>query len=224
MRTRARYAVAWLAATAVAVFVAWQGVGVVTNEVTDRRQPTLSSADVESALEDASAAAGSGSTTTVPGTSTTGAGPSAEVTAVGSATTRDGDAGSPPAPAPASPTTAAPTPGLPPPPVPSATTTPTARPGPSATTAPPPTSAAAVTRSYNLIGGSAAVRFENGTVRLLWATPNDGFEVEVRDEDTTDEVEVEFTSEDHTSKLRAWWDDGPEDRVEESGESESDPD
>ena len=74
-------------------------------------------------------------------------------------------------------------------------------------------------RVYQLEGGSVAIRFQDGAAHLLWATPN-------RDEDyRTDQVEenggtvdVRFRNEQHESRLRAYWDDGPHADIEESSE------
>ena len=76
----------------------------------------------------------------------------------------------------------------------------------------PPTAAQDVT--YQLVGGSVGIRFENGAAHLLWATPNTGFNVETSSDDGT--VDVRFRSEDHESRLRAYWDNGPQREIEES--------
>lgn len=67
-----------------------------------------------------------------------------------------------------------------------------------------------------------AVHYESGSVKLLWARPNDGFEVEV-DGDGPEEVEVVFRSERHRSVVRAYWRDGlPAHDVEERGGDDED--
>lgn len=68
--------------------------------------------------------------------------------------------------------------------------------------------AAPVTRTYDLVGGTVSVRFSGGdTVELLFATPADGFDVEIDDAGPA-EVRVEFESDDHRSRLRARWSGG----------------
>ena len=49
---------------------------------------------------------------------------------------------------------------------------------------------------------------------LLWATPNDGFTMDVRPTGP-DKVEVRFASDDAESRVFAWWDGDPRQRVEE---------
>jgi hypothetical protein len=78
---------------------------------------------------------------------------------------------------------------------------------------PQPAPATAEDRTYNLAGGSATVRFEGGRARLLWATPRPGFRLESSGD--SEEVDVRFRSEAHESRLRAYWDNGPQDETEE---------
>jgi len=105
---------------------------------------------------------------------------------------------------------------------PTATTTPgpgstsppaTAPPAPTATTAPAAGAPAPEDRTYQLVGGTVGVRFENGGARLLWATPKPGFRVE--SSGSSGHVDVRFRSEEHESRLRAFWDGGPQSDVEE---------
>ena len=86
----------------------------------------------------------------------------------------------------------------------------TSRPATTATAPPAPTPE---DRTYQLVGGTVGVRFENGTARLLWATPKPGFRVESGG--SSDRVDVRFRSDDHESRLRAFWDNGPQTEVEE---------
>jgi hypothetical protein len=73
-------------------------------------------------------------------------------------------------------------------------------------------------RTYNLVGGSATLRFEpSGKVTVVWANPNPGFRVEVDDRDGGG-VRIRFDGEDHRSQLEAWWDGQPRDRIEEQGD------
>jgi hypothetical protein len=73
-----------------------------------------------------------------------------------------------------------------------------------------------VVRTYNLVGGSATLRFEPGKVTVVWANPNPGFRADVDDRDGGG-VRVRFDGESQRSQVEAWWDGGPQDRVEEDG-------
>ena len=200
----------WLAGTAAAVALGIEAVNVVTATVTDGERPAaMSPAMVSDALAEQSGAPVPGGTDT--SSSTTASGPPA-TTATGPSTTRA-----------SSPATA--------------TTRPTAASGPTATTRATPTTATTVPattpttaspsggatappeeRTYDLVGGMVAIRFENGAARLLWATPKPGFRVERRD-DGSGQVDVRFESDDHESRLRAWWEDGPQAEVDERAEN-----
>lgn len=95
------------------------------------------------------------------------------------------------------------------------TTTTTAPPPPSTTAAPAPaTTAVGETRTYNLVGGTAALRFSPRGVTVVFANPAGGFDVEVEPEHVNG-VKVEFESDAHTSRVDGWWDGGPQERVEE---------
>ena len=65
----------------------------------------------------------------------------------------------------------------------------------------------ATTEAYELVGGVVTVRYDNGTVRLVSATPNSGFDVDVN-EGGPDEVDVRFRSDSHESRLETRWRDG----------------
>ncbi|HZM32835.1 MAG TPA: hypothetical protein VFB77_20200 [Acidimicrobiales bacterium] len=69
MRRILTLGVAWAVAAVVAAVVAWQGVGLVGDQVTDQRPATLSAADVEAEL------AGTATPTGARGTATTTSGP-----------------------------------------------------------------------------------------------------------------------------------------------------
>ena len=146
------FAVVWLVAAAVALGVAWRGVGIVGDQVTEDRPAALSAAEIRARA----GTAGSISTTT-----STAAAPTTSVPA--------GSPGSTPATGGVTATTAPPasTPAT------TATTTTAATPAPS-----PP----AETRTYTLVGGSASLRFTSSGVTVLWANPNAGFEVEIEPE------------------------------------------
>lgn len=83
--------------------------------------------------------------------------------------------------------------------------------------APPPTPD--TTRVYSLTGGSLALDFAPSGVTVVWATPKSGYEVRIN-EVAGDGVKATFKSKDHVSTVRAWWDDGPADRVTEKGDGE----
>ena len=108
---------------------------------------------------------------------------------------------------------------------PGATTSTTAAPPPprSSTTAPKPpastpatgpststttTPAVTATSTYTAEGGTITVRFSCGTtVELVSASPNAGFQMDIKNEGP-EEVDVEFESDDHESRIRARCADG----------------
>lgn len=194
MRRVALYGIGWIAAAAVAVLLAWQGVGLVGRNVTDNHAKPLTADEARQAL-------GEAPTTTVPVGSTSPAG-----TATTGSTTRPG----------ATTATARPTSTGP-------TTGPTTRPttGPTAMTSPP--AAGGTVRTYNLAGGSTALRFDpSGVVMVVWAHPNPGFAAEVDDRDDGG-VRVRFDGDSGRSQVEAWWDGSPRDRVDEqAGDDELD--
>ena len=96
---------------------------------------------------------------------------------------------------------------------PATTPTTTARPPTTTTTVPPP-AAAATSKTYNLVGGSATLRFSSSGVTVVAATPKAGYSVDVGDTHGNG-VRVEFESDDHRSRVDAWWDGGPQDEVRE---------
>jgi hypothetical protein len=69
-----------------------------------------------------------------------------------------------------------------------------------------------VTRTYTLVGGTAAIEFSPSGVEVAWATPAPGFTVAVSSGGT---VTVEFRADHHRSRVDAWWDGGPQDRIRE---------
>jgi hypothetical protein len=94
-----------------------------------------------------------------------------------------------------------------------ATTSTTVPVAPPTTTAPPPPTQA-VTRSYDLEGGTTTLRFTPTGVTVVVATPAPGFTVEISDSHSGGK-RVEFESNDHRSRVDAWWDGGPQDEVRE---------
>jgi hypothetical protein len=79
-----------------------------------------------------------------------------------------------------------------------------------------PTAPQPVTRSYDLVGGSATLRFSPTGVTVVVATPAPGFTVDVTGSHSSG-VRVEFEGDDHRSRVEGWWDDGPRDEVREEG-------
>jgi hypothetical protein len=77
-----------------------------------------------------------------------------------------------------------------------------------------PAPAAPDDRTYQLVGGTVGVRFENGTAHLLYATPNPGFTTSTSG--SSDHVDVRFESDSHESRLRAEWNNGPQATTEEN--------
>lgn len=72
-------------------------------------------------------------------------------------------------------------------------------------------------RTATSLGGTARFRFEAGDVTVVFATPAQGFTVDVDDEGS--EVRVTFTSADHESRIDADHEDGhPRVRVREEAE------
>jgi hypothetical protein len=186
MRRVALYGIGWVAAAAVAVLLAWQGVGLVGRNVTDNHPRALTADEARQALGDGSAA-GSGPPDTAPATTVlTGEDPPA-----GSASTTSSTASRP---------------------RPTATTAIT---GPTPPAPTSPSTAAGTVRTYNLVGGSTALRFDpSGTVTVVWANPNPGFRADIDNRDGGG-VRVRFDGDSGRSQVEAWWDGGPQDRVEE---------
>lgn len=192
MRRVALYGIGWVAAAAVAVLLAWQGVGLVGRNVTDNHPRALTADEARQALGDGSATGGGSPDTGPATTSPTGAGGSP----AGSSSTTSTTASRP---------------------RPTATTA-TTRPAASAPTS--PTTAGGTVRTYNLVGGSTALRFDpSGTVTVVWANPNPGFRADIDDRDGGG-VRVRFDGDSRRSEVEAWWDGGPRDRVEEQGSGE----
>jgi len=201
----------WLVGTALAVGLSVRAIDVVTASVTEQPPAALSAGGVSDALTD------TGTPTT------TGDGrPSAPTPVATPGPTSPTTAGAPTTTGKPATTTTRPT---------TTTTHPTAttaRPTTAATTHPTPpttgehdgdgnhsTNGSAEDRTYQLKGGSVGVRFENGSVHLLWATPAPGFTVERSGSGDSEELEVRFRSDAHESRLRAYWDNGPQAEVEE---------
>jgi hypothetical protein len=228
----ATFLAAWVLAAVVATAIAWQGVGIVGDQVTTSRPAALDQAAVRAELAsgpDGAAVDATSTTSTVPETLTDEvasglSAPAAPLTAPATSAPPRGAAAPPTTSRPSPPTTSRPSPppvqappattAAPPPP----TTAPPTTAGPptttAPTTAPPPTAAPAEVRTYSLVGGSVALRFSSSGVSVDYATPNPGFSVDIEPEHGNG-VKVEFESEEHESRVDGWWDGGPRDRVRE---------
>lgn len=154
MRRPAIFIAAWLVAAVVATAVAWQGVRIVGDQVTDDRPPSLTEADVEAALEAADTAAAEGEPEDEPeGSETTAA---------------------------------------------------------SADPAP-------VSRTFDLTGGTTALRFAPDGVTVVFATPDAGYQVRSEAQDGGRAWRVEFDGPAGRSRVEGWWDGGPQYRVDDDG-------
>jgi hypothetical protein len=96
---------------------------------------------------------------------------------------------------------------------PPTTATAEAAPSPASSTT---TAVTGETRTVSSTGGTVSVRFAGGGVELLWAQPQSGFGTTVLRQEP-DRVEVEFASDDHTSRIRVRWIGAPDIDVDESG-------
>jgi hypothetical protein len=196
----------WLAAATVAVLLAWQGVERVGTSVTNRHERALTADEARETLAAGSTGdSGDGGTGTTP--------PSGEEAGAGGNTTSTTARQS----RPTATTTATTRPSV-------STLPPSPSPGGSATTVPPAAgTTTSVVRTYNLVGGSATLRFDpSGKVSVVWANPNPGYRVDV-DDRSDGGVRVRFDGDSHRSELEAWWDGQPRDRIEESGDEAGGP-
>jgi len=196
------YGFGWLGAAALAVLLAWQGVARVGTGITDRAPRPLSAEDARAALGAVPGAPAAG----VPGPApaaepSPGPAPGGDNSGVATATT-----------------TTRPRPAVTPPSTrPPVSTPPSTRPAAPAPSSPAAPAAGSVVRTYNLVGGSATLRFDpSGTVTVVWADPSPGYRVEV-DNRSDGGVRIRFDGSSHRSEVEAWWDNGPQDRVDESG-------
>ncbi|MEZ5408571.1 MAG: hypothetical protein R2761_11130 [Acidimicrobiales bacterium] len=112
---------------------------------------------------------------------------------------------------PTAPTTAVTDPGTAATPDTSSTTSPTA-----STTVGAGVPADAVDQTFELVGGTAVVRYSSTGVTVLYAVPADGFQSKIEREGTG--MKVEFRSRGHRSRVDVWWDNGPQHSVEEEAE------
>lgn len=206
MPRRLRNALGWVAATAAAVAIAHAGVSAVAGRVVDPLPPAVG-------LAEATSTAGATATPSAAGaTGPSGTPDPGSELATSSPTTTPTPADDPPASSSAPRPTSAPS------------AAPTAAPEATPTSTPSPSPAPAEVRSYALVGGTATLRYEAGRVTVVSAAPAQGFILDVEG-DGSDEVTVEFESDDHRSRLRGEWEDGaPRDRVDEDGRSDDDGD
>lgn len=203
----------WLAATALATAVAWQGVAVVSGQL---------GADPVAAGAPGALSFGSPRSTNVPGpparepVSPAGHPTAGATTAVTPVPQAEAPIAPDTLPAAAAETAPAPVTlsPVPSPPAPPEGTDPRAE-----LTAPTTlvsTTAQAVTpetRIYETGGGSAAVSFTGDRVEVLWATPAPGFATRV-DQRAATEVRIEFTGDGgRQARIEAWWDAGPDELV-----------
>ena len=191
MRRTVVLAAIWIVVAIGAVTIAWQGVGVVGNQVTDDRPAPLAASEIESRLAEAS------TTTSAPGAAGTSSSTTPSTTAAAAPVVPGNDPGA------AGPNVS-----------------PTSQPGPAPTAATTPPSTAppaAETRTYNLHGGTASLRFSPSGVTVVFANPAPGFAVSVEPEHGNG-VKVEFESDTHESRVDGWWENGPVDRVQEEAD------
>lgn len=201
VRKTVPYVAAWFVAGVAAVVLASAGVSMVSRQVTGSRPAPLSAEQVreELAADDDDPGAGTTTTTTAPAGPTTTTAPAGPTTTLDSSPSTPGGVGSPATTPPAGGSPGSGSPGAV---------------APTTTAAPPPPATAATTRTYNLVGGTATLRFTPDGVTVVVATPKAGFSVDVGDSDDGD-ARVEFESDEHRSRVDAWWDGGPQDEVRE---------
>ncbi len=211
MRRIFTLSVAWLAAAIVAAVVAWQGVGLVGDQVTDDHDNgMLTSAQVGEALANGD---GGGisipptSTTLPPGSDTTVAGATDPLTTAAGAGAGGTGSGTIPG---RSTTTqsrgTAPASG--------STTGSSSGGTPSPTPAPAP---AAIVKTYSITGGTASISFSPSAVTVQWAIPAAGWSVKTEPEGGG--IRVQFESGNSRSRIDASWSGGPQVRIEDAGSS-----
>ena len=80
----------------------------------------------------------------------------------------------------------------------------------------PSDEAEADVRTFQLTGGTATIQFSPARVEVVSAVPAPSFTVEV--DPAGDTTRVEFESDDHRSRLDAWWDGRPRYEIDEHGD------
>lgn len=214
----------WAVATMLALVLGLQGIRSVSNSVTNTRPAPLSPASVKAAVQRTGALASTSASTEsdTPADSTQGQSSASSGAERGTAgvSTDDRTGGPTPPPGPAS---SGDTSGE----LPASSSNPSGPGGDdgssssqenegASSSSSSASSAAPQDKTYQLIGGSVGIRFEDGAAHLLWATPNSGFSVETSNDGGT--VDVRFRSDDHESRLRAYWDNGPQQQIEENND------
>jgi hypothetical protein len=199
------FSLAWLCAAVVAVVVAWQGVGLVGDQVTSDRPATLSSSQVEAALQ-----GGTIATTVAPD------GTSRSTTLTPSLTA---------APAAPAPGTAPAVPTNPPP-----TATPGgggggtnggggAAPGIAAPGTAAPPAPQAENRTFLVSGGTVELHFAPEGTTLVFATPNAGYQITRNGPADDNGWRVEFEGPAGRSRVEGWWAGGPQVRIDDDAAS-----
>ncbi len=186
MRSKSFLAVIWAVATVVAVAIVWQSLGFVSTRT-----------------EDDDTALGDSSTTSV-------VTPASSVTSAGGGPNASSGSGGDPS-ATTAPLATLPGGSLPPVTDPSATTS-TGSPAAS-TTLGVGVPADAVDQTFELVGGTAVVRYSSTGVTVLYAVPANGYQAKVEPEGSG--MKVEFRSGDRRSRVDVWWDNGPQHSVQE---------
>ena len=183
----------WLLSTLAATLVAWGAVRLVADQVSPG---AVSSLPTAVALADVDLAAG-GSEDTAGATPRASPQPQARPTGEGTAPARParGDAGTGGDPGPAGESPAAQTPADEPAADDPAPQPPSGGDGGEAQEPDPVT-----TRAYDLVGGVVTVRYQGTSTRLVEASPNSGFVVEVHD-GGPGKVDVRFRSDEHESRF-----------------------
>jgi hypothetical protein len=181
----------WAVATVLALLCGLLGVRAIADTVTKSRPASLSPASIRTALEKTRAATSSSESETESPESSENADQLSSSSAVEpprSTTTTVG--ASPPAPV-----------------------------GDAGSTASVEPASAPIDRTYQLIGGSVGVRFEDSAAHLLWAQPNAGYSVEIGSgDDSTVDVRFREINGDHESRLKAYWNNGPQQEIEEKND------
>lgn len=187
MRSKSFLAVIWAVATVVAVAIVWQSLGFVSTRT-----------------EDDDTALGDSSTTSV-------VTPASSVTSAGAGPDASGGAGDVDPSATTAPLATLPGGSLPPVTDPSVTTS--TRPPAASTTLGVGVPADAVDQTFELVGGTAVVRYSSTGVTVLYAVPANGYQAKVEPEGSG--MKVEFRSGDRRSRVDVWWDNGPQHSVQE---------
>src|SRR3954454_8494408 len=194
------FALTWVAATCLAVFVALQAVGAIGDQVTDTanasgRQPGTAAISSPSSTT-ASTAVTTSPAAPVPAAAADPGAPS------GAATGTPAAAGGGSTDAASAPATEAPVPGADPPAAPEQQQEQEQQEsqGSSSTPVPEPETPGPIT-SYSLQGGSIGVRCTGSAIKLVYSSPAQGFAADVNSDGPGD-VDVRFESDQHESRIK----------------------